>query len=76
MTKIISVTLDQKMTKFIDGQVGQGKFQSPSDVIEAGLRLLRHEVEDSHSAAGEGSVKPQPFNFDEFLKDHYRRHSV
>ena len=76
MTKIISVTLDQKTTKFIDGQVAQGKFRSPADVIEAGLRLLRHEVEDGQSTEGEGSVKLLPFNFDEFLKDHYRRHSV
>jgi len=48
------------------------------EAIDAGLRLLRHQIEDRHGAVtgGEGSVKPQPFNFDEFLKDHYRRHSV
>jgi putative addiction module CopG family antidote len=76
MTKIISVTLDVQTNRFIEEQIAHGKFRSPADVIEAGLRLLRHEVGDSHSAVGEGSVKPQPFNFDEFLKDHYRRHSV
>jgi putative addiction module CopG family antidote len=76
MTKIISVTLDVQMARFIDEQIAHGKFRSPVDVIEAALRLLRHEVEDGHSAGGEGSAKRQPFNFDEFLKDHYRRHSV
>jgi len=78
MAKIISVTLDEQMNTFIEEQIGHGKFRSPAEVIDAGLRLLRHQIEDSHGAvaAGEGSVKRQPFNFDEFLKDHYRRHSV
>ena len=78
MAKVISVTIDEQMDKFIDEQVSHGKFRSPAEAIDAGLRLLRHQIEDRHGAVtgGEGSVKPQPFNFDEFLKDHYRRHSV
>ncbi|PZM09603.1 type II toxin-antitoxin system ParD family antitoxin [Rhizobium tubonense] len=77
MAKVISVTIDEQMDKFIDEQVSHGKFRSPVEAIDAALRLLRHQIEDHGAlAGGEGSVKPQPFNFDEFLKDHYRRHSL
>jgi antitoxin ParD1/3/4 len=76
MAKVISVTLDEQMEIFIDEQIGQGKFRSPAEVVDAGLRLLQHQTEIKAGTAAGGSEKPQPFDFDNFLREHYRRHAL
>ncbi len=44
----------------------------PSEVVDAGLRLLRHQAElEAIRAAiieGEESGEPQPFDFDAFIE--------
>lgn len=72
MGKMTSIIVDEELTEFIDRQVGEGHYNSASEVVEAALRLLR-DNEDGLEAIraaideGEASGEPQPFDFDEFL---------
>ena len=72
MSKNTSFSLGDHFTDFVDTQVGQGRYNSASDVIRAGLRLL--EEHEAHLAAlraalidGENSGPSTPFDFEEFL---------
>ncbi|MGO4438039.1 type II toxin-antitoxin system ParD family antitoxin [Rhizobium sp. RAF56] len=72
MTKVTTVTIDDQLDHFIDEQVTHGHYASPSEVVDAGLRLLRHQAElEAIRAAiveGEESGEPQPFDFDAFIE--------
>jgi len=62
---------------FIERQVQAGRYQSPSDVMRAGLRLLEEQelkIERLRAALieGEQSGEPAPFDLNEFL-DEMRR---
>lgn len=78
MAKVTTVTIDDQMEEFIDEQVGQGNYRSASEVVDAGLRLLRRQAEIEVIRAaiveGEESGEPREFDSDEFLKDMHRRH--
>ena len=72
MRKATSILLEDDSEAFIDKQIAEGHFSNPSEVIEAGLRLLKdHDDEiDAIRAAlieGEESGEPRPFDFDAFL---------
>jgi len=72
MTKHTSIALDDDLSAFVEGQVGQGHYQSASDVVAAALRLLEeHEqkVERLRAALieGEESGIAEEFDFDAFL---------
>ena len=73
MGKMTSITVDEELTAFIDRQVSGGNYSSPSEVVEAALRLLRDGeggIEAIRAAIeeGEASGEPQPFDFDEFIE--------
>jgi antitoxin ParD1/3/4 len=43
MNKPLSIILDKPLDRFVDEQVESGRFSSPQQVVEAGLRLLEEE---------------------------------
>lgn len=72
MSKHSAFALDQHLESFIDRQVEEGNFSSPSDVVGAGLRLLEEHQEKLYRLRaaleeGENSGYATPFDFDEFL---------
>ena len=72
MARNTSVSLGNHFVGFIDERVASGRYNSASDVIRAGLRLLEeHEtrVEALREALleGERSGSASPFDFDEFI---------
>jgi antitoxin ParD1/3/4 len=74
MSKNTSVSLGDHFAEFIEEQITNGRFSSASEVVRAGLRLLEeNEAQLSALQAalveGERSGEPEPFDFDEFLRD-------
>lgn len=71
MGKMTSVMLDEPMVDFIGEQVSHGNYGSASEVIAAGLKLLRDhaEIEAIRAAIEEGEMSGEavPFDFEEFL---------
>ena len=72
MVRNTSVSLGDHFVGFIDERVASGRYNSASDVIRAGLRLLEeHEarVEALREALieGEQSGSARPFDFDAFI---------
>ena len=70
MPRNTSVALGDHFVDFIDGQVQSGRYNSASDVVRAGLRLLEeHEakVRTLREALleGERSGPPQPLDFED-----------
>jgi antitoxin ParD1/3/4 len=77
VTKNTSVSLGDHFAEFIQEQVARGRFSSASDVVRAGLRLLEEREArlltlQAALVEGERSGEPEPFDFDDFLKDKRR----
>jgi antitoxin ParD1/3/4 len=73
MNKNTSISLGSHFTRFVDEQVGAGRYASASEVVRAGLRLLEeHEMQVERLRAaiieGEESGPSAPFDFDAFLE--------
>jgi antitoxin ParD1/3/4 len=72
MPKNTHVRLDSQFASFVSLQIARGRYGSPSEVVEAGLRLLEeHERHNATIAAalaeGEASGPSVPFDFDGFI---------
>jgi antitoxin ParD1/3/4 len=73
MNKPFQVTLDEPLDRFVDEQVESGRFASPQDVVEAGLRLLEEDqrkLEWLRQALieGENSGAARPLDREEFKR--------
>jgi len=73
MPRSNTVTVGDYFAEFIERQIAQGRYESASDVVTAGLRLLEeHEAKlEALRAAlieGEQSGLSTPFDFDEFIE--------
>ena len=73
MNKNTSITIGDHFAQFIDAQITSGRFNSTSEVIRAGLRLLEeHEAKvkalQEALIAGEESGLPRPFDNAAFLR--------
>ncbi len=78
MAKHTSISLGEHFTSFIDQQIAQGRFDSASEIVRAGLRLLEeHEskVQALRSALieGEESGPARKFEVDKFLSSVKKR---
>jgi len=74
MRKNTSFSLGDHFTGFVETQIKNGRYQSASEVVRAGLRLLeeRETQLDRLRAAlvvGEESGPAAPFDFDAFLAE-------
>jgi antitoxin ParD1/3/4 len=72
MGKNTSFSLGDHFTGFVETQLSNGRYQSASEVIRAGLRLLEEreaQLETLRAALieGEESGPSTPFDFDAFL---------
>ena len=79
MSKNTSILLGDHFEVFISKKIGSGRYQSASEVIRAGLRLLEQEekrIEALKSAleVGEGSGIAQDFNVTSHLKSLHSKH--
>lgn len=73
MAKSTSISLGEHFSEFVDRQIEQGHYDSASEVVRAGLRLLEeHEIKLQALRAalieGEQSGPSEPFDFDRFLE--------
>lgn len=72
MAQNTSVSLGDHFADFISTQVNAGRYNSASDVVRAGLRLLEEHEAKVHALrealiAGEKSGKPTAFDFEGFV---------
>jgi len=72
MPKNTSVSLGDHFADFIERKVSGGRYNSASDVVRAGLRLLEEDeakLEALRAALieGEESGPATPFDFEEFI---------
>jgi antitoxin ParD1/3/4 len=81
MNKHSTIALDEHSTDFIDRQVDEGNFGSPSEVVRAGLQLLEErqaQIERLRAAIieGEESGPSRPFDFDAFIARKHRERGL
>ena len=79
MARNTSVTLGEHFEAFITRTIEQGRFQSVSEVVRAGLRKLEEdelklEVLRAHLQAGEDSAAVDNFDGQRFLEGLHRKH--
>lgn len=79
MARNTSISLGEHFADFVDQQVESGRYDSASDVVRAGLKLLEdHEgrVKALQDALidGEQSGEPKPFDNEAFLRRMRQKH--
>jgi len=79
MNQNVSLSLGQHFKEFIDFQMQCGEYESPSDVIIAGLKLLEEneaKVKSLQDAlnAGLQCGEPRPFDSEAFLRRMHAQH--
>jgi antitoxin ParD1/3/4 len=72
MSKATSIILGDRTETFVKRQIAEGKYQSETEIVEAGLRLLEEretKLEALREALieGEESGFVEDFDFDEFI---------
>ena len=72
MIKHTSIILGDHLLGFVEAQIASGRFASASDVVRAGLRLLKEHEQRLAAlrdalAEGEASGPAELFDFDTFL---------
>ena len=79
MARNTSVTLGSHFDEFVSEKIAQGRFQSASEVVRAGLRRLEEDelkfqtLKDKHQA-GENSPRVENFDSAEFLSNLYNKY--
>ncbi len=79
MSEATSIELDEEVVRLVGARIRTGRYNSASDVVRAGLRLL-DEQEDKICAlqialkAGEDSGSPKPFDNKAFKARMRARH--
>jgi antitoxin ParD1/3/4 len=81
MRKATSILLDDDSKAFIGKQIAEGHFSSPTEMIEAGLRLLKDhddEIEAIRAALieSEESGIAEDFDSELFLKQMREKHAA
>ncbi|MEJ0059673.1 MAG: type II toxin-antitoxin system ParD family antitoxin [Terricaulis sp.] len=81
MTKPTTITLPEHQDTFVQAQVAEGHYGSPSEVVQAGLRLL--EEQEARLAQlrdalieGEQSSPAKPFDADILLARLHAEHAL
>lgn len=79
MARNTSVTLGEHFDEFVAEKIDQGRFQSVSEVIRAGLRTLEEnesklEALRARLQAGENSPIAENFNGEDFIKRMHKKH--
>ena len=80
MPRNTSVTLGEHFSSFIDEKIDEGRFESTSEAVRAGLRLLEEDEAKltalrSKLAVGEAQLDRSEFiNGDEFIKELIAKH--
>ena len=72
MARNTSISLGDHLMEFVTDRVKSGRYNSVSDAVRAGLRLLEAEEAKLDAlrtalAEGEKSGKAEPFDFDAFI---------
>jgi antitoxin ParD1/3/4 len=79
MARNTSVTLGQHFDEFVSEKITEGRFQTVSEVIRAGLRKLEQEETKLQALreklqAGEDSPIVENFNGKQLLADLHKKH--
>lgn len=79
MPRNTSVTLGEHFERFVSEKIAQGRFQSVSEVVRAGLRRLEEDEAKLEALrtmleAGENSPVAEDFNEARFLKKMHQKH--
>ena len=79
MPRNTSVTLGEHFDNFVVEKINEGRFQSVSEVVRAGLRKLEEDETKLHALrrklqAGEDSPLVENFDGEDFLKAMYKKH--
>lgn len=79
MARNTSVTLGDHFEAFISSKIEQGRFQSVSEAVRAGLRKLEEDEARldelrARLLAGENSPRTQNFESGKFLKELHKKH--
>ncbi|MGR9052625.1 MAG: type II toxin-antitoxin system ParD family antitoxin [Gammaproteobacteria bacterium] len=79
MPRNTSVTLGEHFDKFVEEKINEGRFQSVSEVIRAGLRKLEEDEVKLNALkkklqAGENSPLIDNFNGEEFLASLHKKY--
>ena len=79
MPRNTSVTLGEHFDEFVAEKIRQGRFQSVSEVVRAGLRSLEEseaklEMLRAKLQAGENSPVASDFDGETFLQDMHKQH--
>ena len=79
MPRNTSVTLGEHFDQFVSEKIAEGRFQSVSEVVRAGLRRLEEdeaklEILRAKLEAGENSPIVEDFDEERFIKKTHNKH--